>query len=102
VGTRPGTRIAARVANTMTINPVAAGLLATQLVGEPITTNLVLGLVAVFADLIATSESKKRNRPKGSGHEVVSVRRIENVAGILRLRAHAAAIASISIRKSGP
>jgi drug/metabolite transporter (DMT)-like permease len=49
-----------RVANTMTINPVAAGLLATQLVGEPITPNLVLGLVAVFAGIwIATSEIKK-------------------------------------------
>jgi drug/metabolite transporter (DMT)-like permease len=46
-----------RVANTMTINPVAAGLLATQLVGEPITANLVLGLVAVFAGIwIATTE----------------------------------------------
>ena len=33
-----------RVANTMTVNPLAAGLLATQLVGEPITPNLVLGL----------------------------------------------------------
>ena len=44
----------------MTINPVAAGLLATQLVGEPITTNLLLGLVAVFARIwIATSEVKK-------------------------------------------
>ena len=45
-----------RVANTMTVNPLAAGLLATQLVGEPITPNLVLGLVAVFAGIwIATS-----------------------------------------------
>jgi drug/metabolite transporter (DMT)-like permease len=49
-----------RVANTMTINPVAAALLATQLVGEPITPNLVLGLVAVFVGIwIATSEIKK-------------------------------------------
>ena len=49
-----------RVANTMTVNPIAAGLLATQLVGEPITPNLVLGLVAVFAGIwIATSEIKK-------------------------------------------
>ena len=32
----------------------------TQLVGEPITTNLVLGLVAVFAGIwIATSQVKK-------------------------------------------
>ena len=44
------------VANTMTVNPIAAGLLATQLVGEPITANLVAGLVAVFAGIwIATS-----------------------------------------------
>ena len=44
------------VANTMTVNPIAAGLLATQLVGEPITANLVAGLIAVFAGIwIATS-----------------------------------------------
>jgi drug/metabolite transporter (DMT)-like permease len=44
------------VANTMTVNPVAAGLLAAQLVGEPVTLNLVGGLVAVFAGIfIATT-----------------------------------------------
>jgi drug/metabolite transporter (DMT)-like permease len=49
-----------RVAATMTVNPLAAGLLATQLVGEPITPNLVFGLVAVFAGIwIATTEAKK-------------------------------------------
>jgi drug/metabolite transporter (DMT)-like permease len=49
-----------RVANTMTVNPIAAGLLATQLVGEPITANLVVGLVAVFAGIwIATTEARK-------------------------------------------
>jgi drug/metabolite transporter (DMT)-like permease len=49
-----------RVASTMTVNPLAAGLLAAQLVGEPITPNLVLGLVAVFAGIwIATTEAKK-------------------------------------------
>jgi drug/metabolite transporter (DMT)-like permease len=49
-----------RVANTMTVNPIAAGLLATQLVGEPITLNLVIGLVAVFVGIwIATTESGK-------------------------------------------
>jgi drug/metabolite transporter (DMT)-like permease len=49
-----------RVANTMTVNPIAAGLLATQLVGEPITLNLVLGLGAVFAGIwIATTETGK-------------------------------------------
>lgn len=48
-----------RVANTMTVNPIAAGLLAKQLVGEPITANLVVGLIAVFAGIwIATSETK--------------------------------------------
>ncbi len=44
------------VANTMTINPIAAGLLATQLVGEPITLNLIGGVIAVFAGIwIATT-----------------------------------------------
>jgi drug/metabolite transporter (DMT)-like permease len=49
-----------RVANTMTVNPIAAGLLATQLVGEPITLNLIIGLIAVFVGIwIATTETKK-------------------------------------------
>ena len=49
-----------RVAITMTVNPVAAGLLATQLVGEPITSNLVVGLGAVFVGIwIATTEVRK-------------------------------------------
>lgn len=47
-----------RVANTMTVNPIAAGLLATWLVDEPITLNLIVGLVAVFAGIwVATTES---------------------------------------------
>jgi drug/metabolite transporter (DMT)-like permease len=49
-----------RVANTMTLNPVAAGLLGRQLVGEPITLNLIFGMVAVFAGIwIATTEPRK-------------------------------------------
>ena len=49
-----------RVANTMTVNPIAAGLLATQLVDEPITLNLIIGLVAVFAGIwIATTDGGK-------------------------------------------
>jgi len=45
-----------RVANTMTVNPIAAALLAAALVGEPMTLNLVAGLIAVFAGIwIATS-----------------------------------------------
>ena len=52
-----------RVANTMTVNPIAAALLAHQLVGEPITVNLVVGLLAVFAGIwIATTETAKGKR----------------------------------------
>lgn len=48
-----------RVANTMTVNPIAAALLANLLVSEPITPNLVAGLVAVFAGIwIATTEPR--------------------------------------------
>jgi drug/metabolite transporter (DMT)-like permease len=48
------------VANTMTVNPIAAALLAAWLVDEPITLNLVVGLVAVFLGMwIATTEPVK-------------------------------------------
>ena len=41
----------------MTVNPLAAGLLATVLVAEPITLNLLAGLIAVFAGIwIATAD----------------------------------------------
>jgi drug/metabolite transporter (DMT)-like permease len=44
----------------MTVNPVAAALLAQQLVGEPITLDLLLGLVAVFAGIwLATTEGTR-------------------------------------------
>jgi drug/metabolite transporter (DMT)-like permease len=56
-----------RVANTMTVNPIAAALLAQQLLGEPITLNLVVGLVAVFAGIwIATTEAAKVQTGKAS------------------------------------
>jgi len=46
-----------RVANTMTVNPIIAGFAAALLLDEPITLNLVAGLVAVGAGLwIATTE----------------------------------------------
>jgi drug/metabolite transporter (DMT)-like permease len=49
-----------RVASAMTVNPVAAALLAGVLVGEPITPNLIIGLVAVFAGIwIATTEARR-------------------------------------------
>lgn len=55
------------VANTMTVNPIAAGLLATQLVDEPITLNLVFGLVAVFAGIwIATMAGQPKAAPAKS------------------------------------
>jgi drug/metabolite transporter (DMT)-like permease len=53
-----------RVANTMTVNPIAAALLATELVGEPITFNLVAGLAAVFFGIwIATTEPRAAGSP---------------------------------------
>jgi drug/metabolite transporter (DMT)-like permease len=57
-----------RVAATMTVNPLAAGLLATQLVGEPITPNLLFGLVAVFSGIwIATTEKKAQTAAANPG-----------------------------------
>jgi drug/metabolite transporter (DMT)-like permease len=53
------------VANTMTVNPIVAGLLATQLIGEPFTINLVGGVVTVFAGIwIATTAPSKRTVSK--------------------------------------
>jgi drug/metabolite transporter (DMT)-like permease len=52
-----------RVASTMTVNPLAAALLAAWLVDEPIPLNLVFGLVAVFAGIwIATTEAVTKAR----------------------------------------
>jgi drug/metabolite transporter (DMT)-like permease len=52
-----------QVANTMTVNPIAAALLAAVLVAEPITVNLIAGLIAVFAGIwIATTEPQKQPR----------------------------------------
>ncbi|MCC7273387.1 MAG: DMT family transporter [Alphaproteobacteria bacterium] len=49
-----------RVAATMAVNPLAAALLAARLVGEPITPDLVAGLLAVLAGIwIATTESRR-------------------------------------------
>lgn len=50
-----------QVANTMTLNPIAAALLATQLVDEPITWNLVIGVIAVCLGIwIATTDAAKQ------------------------------------------
>ena len=46
-----------RVANTMAVNPLVAGLLAAVLLDEPFTLNLAVGLAAVFAGIwIATTD----------------------------------------------
>jgi drug/metabolite transporter (DMT)-like permease len=48
-----------RVANTMTVNPIIAGFAAALLLDEPITLNLIAGLIAVGAGLwIATTEHR--------------------------------------------
>ena len=52
-----------RVANTMTVNPIAASLLAAVLVAEPIGWNLLVGLIAVGAGIwlasTAAGQAKK-------------------------------------------
>ena len=56
---------ATRVSNTLAVNPVAAALLATVLLGEPIGLNLIVGIAAVFAGIwIASTEP---NRPVEPG-----------------------------------
>ena len=48
-----------RVANTMTVNPIAASLLAAIIVSEPVGWNLVLGLIAVAAGIWLASTAAK-------------------------------------------
>jgi drug/metabolite transporter (DMT)-like permease len=49
-----------RVANTMAVNPLVAGLLAAALLDEPFTVNLAIGLAAVFAGIwIATTDGTR-------------------------------------------
>jgi drug/metabolite transporter (DMT)-like permease len=53
-----------RVASTMTVNPIAAGLVAAQLVHEPITPNLIVGLVAVFAGIWIATTTRIQEKPR--------------------------------------
>jgi len=54
-----------RVASTMTVNPVAASLLAVILVGEPVGWNLVVGLVAVALGIwVAATSAPARGRDR--------------------------------------
>ncbi len=53
-----------RVTATMTVNPVAAGLLAGLLLGEPVGLNLALGVAAVLAGIwIAATDRRVRPAP---------------------------------------
>jgi len=53
------------VANTMTVNPIVAGLLATQLIAEPFTINLVGGVIVVFVGIwIATTARSNQTASK--------------------------------------
>jgi drug/metabolite transporter (DMT)-like permease len=49
-----------RVANTMTVNPIAASLLAAVLIGEPLGWNLALGIAGVACGIwLASTEGRK-------------------------------------------
>ena len=48
-----------RVANTMTINPIAASLLAAVLVGEPLGLNLAVGIAAVAVGIWLASSAPR-------------------------------------------
>jgi drug/metabolite transporter (DMT)-like permease len=55
-----------RVANTMTVNPIAASLLAAVIVDEPVGWNLVVGLVAVGAGIwLASTVSPRAKKEQG-------------------------------------
>jgi drug/metabolite transporter (DMT)-like permease len=48
-----------RVANTMTVNPLAASIVATFVLGEPFGLNLIVGLVAVAAGIFIASTERR-------------------------------------------
>jgi drug/metabolite transporter (DMT)-like permease len=52
-----------RVANTMTVNPLAASIVATFVLGEPFGLNLILGLVAVGAGIFIASTERRSAPP---------------------------------------
>jgi drug/metabolite transporter (DMT)-like permease len=51
-----------RVANTMTVNPIAASSLAAVLVGEPIGWNLLVGLIAVASGIWLASTPPRQKK----------------------------------------
>jgi drug/metabolite transporter (DMT)-like permease len=50
-----------RVANTMTVNPLAASIVAAIILGEPIGLSLIIGLGAVFAGIFVASTEAARS-----------------------------------------
>lgn len=55
-----------RVANTMTVNPIAASLLAAVIVSEPVGWNLVVGLIAVAGGIwIASTSATQTKKEQG-------------------------------------
>lgn len=54
-----------RVAITMTVNPVAASLLANALMGEPITINLIAGVLAVLSGIWIAATDASGNAGQG-------------------------------------
>jgi len=72
-----------RVANTITLNPVTASIVAAILLGEPIGLNLVAGVAAVFAGIWVASTDQ---RPVHSPHRVdappkTPLRRLQSAIG---------------------
>ena len=63
-----------RVANTMTVNPIAASLLAALIVAEPIGWNLIVGLVAVACGiwLAASDGSQEQKNEQGQSPARIS------------------------------
>jgi drug/metabolite transporter (DMT)-like permease len=53
-----------RVANTMTVNPIAASLLAALLINEPLGLNLVVGIITVGAGIWIASTERPTSAPK--------------------------------------
>jgi drug/metabolite transporter (DMT)-like permease len=57
-----------RVANTMTVNPIAASLLAAWLVSEPVGWNVIVGLLAVGGGIwLASTGGKSQKNEQGQG-----------------------------------
>lgn len=54
-----------RVATTMTVNPIAASIVAALLLGEPIGLNLAAGVAAIFVGIwIASTSAARRTQPR--------------------------------------